>query len=95
EAIAKRYLAFIRDSFFIPLCREIRAAAGLDEGEPVQEAEIECVAGLHGAIGYVGLRRWVFKTPVMEDMDTVVTALVTTFVEGAPAAFRTLDAARR
>lgn len=89
QAIATRYLAFVHDNLFVPLAREVRAEAGLPEGEP-SPAEIECVAGLHGAIGYVGLRRWVYRTPVPDDVNAVIAALVATFVAGAPATFRTL-----
>lgn len=91
QAIAARYLAFVHDSLFVPLAREVRVEAGLPDGEP-SPAEIECVAGLHGAVGYVGLRRWVYRTPVPDDIDAVILSLVATFVAGAPAAFRALAA---
>lgn len=89
--VATRYMAFVRGNLFVPLAREVRVAAGLTEGEP-SAAEIECVAGLHGAIGYVGLRRWVYRAPVPEDVEAVIATLVTTFVNGAPAAFRAIEA---
>lgn len=90
QAIANRYLAFVHANLFVPLCRAVRAEAGLDPAGEISAAEIECVAGLHGAIGYVGMRRWVYQSPVPEDDDAVVSALVETFLAGAPAAFRTL-----
>lgn len=90
RAIASRYLAFLRDHLFIPLAREVRAAAGLDATIQPTEAEIEIAAGLHGAIGYVGLRRWVYQTAVEIDVDAAVSALIEAFVGGAPAAAKAL-----
>ncbi|MGE5478251.1 MAG: TetR/AcrR family transcriptional regulator [Bacteroidales bacterium] len=92
RAIASRYLAFLRDHLFIPLAREVRAAGGLDASQPPSEAEIEIAAGLHGAVGYVGLRRWVYQTTVEIDVDAAVAALIQAFVDSAPAAARTLAA---
>ncbi|MBX9634990.1 MAG: TetR/AcrR family transcriptional regulator [Magnetospirillum sp.] len=89
-AIANRYLDFVREHLFKPLAREVRFTAGLDLAEPVSEAEIEVVAGLHGAIGYVGLRRWVYSAQNSMDVEASVTGLVETFVNGAPATFRIL-----
>ncbi|MEW5726350.1 MAG: TetR/AcrR family transcriptional regulator [Pseudomonadota bacterium] len=88
-ALANRYLAFIRDNLFVPLAIEIRAEAGLPSADP-SAAEIECVAGLHGAVGYIGTRRWVFQAPVPEDTEAIQVEIITSFLLGAPAAFRTL-----
>lgn len=89
--IADRYLNFLRDHLFIPLAREVRAAAGLDAAVPPSDGEIEAAAGLHGAIGYVGLRRWVYQTGSEIDVDGAVAALIETFVAGAPAVARNLS----
>lgn len=88
-ALANRYLAFIRDHLFVPLAKEIRAEAGMPEGTPT-DAEIECVAGLHGAVGYIGTRRWVFQAPVPTDTEAIQTEIIASFLIGAPTAFRTL-----
>jgi Transcriptional regulator len=88
HAIGNRYLAFLREHLFVPLAREIRFAAGLDPDAPVSDDEIEMVAGLHGAVGYVGLRRWVYQTDVPLDTDAAIAILIRAFVDGAPAACR-------
>lgn len=93
EVIARRYLAFTRENLFIPVAREIRAMAGMPTDEPTREAEIDYVAGLHGAIGFVGLRHWVFQAPV-DNIDAIVEGLITTFVKGAASAFRGFEAER-
>ncbi|NFV80293.1 TetR/AcrR family transcriptional regulator [Magnetospirillum aberrantis] len=90
RAIASRYLTFLRDHLFIPLACEVRATAGLDTVTPPTEAEIEAAAGLHGAVGYVGLRRWVYQTAVPINVEEAVSALIETFVAGAPGAARML-----
>lgn len=86
HAVASRYHGFLREQLFIPLAREVRAAAGLDARGHPTEAEIEASAGLHGAISYVGLRRWVYETAAEIDVDAAVHALVDAFVVGAPVA---------
>lgn len=91
RAIASRYLGFLRDHLFIPLAREVRAMAGLDVDTPLSEAEIEVASGLHGAVGYVGLRRWVYETAVEIDVPAAVNALIDAFVDGAPATARSLN----
>lgn len=94
RAIASRYLAFLREHLFMPLAREVRAVAELDDAAPLAETEIEAAAGLHGAIGYVGLRRWVYQTAVEIDVAAAVSALIEAFVVGAPAAAKGLAAKR-
>jgi len=88
HGLANRYLAFLREHLFVPLTREVRATAGLDPDAPLTEAEIEAAAGLHGAIGYVGLRRWVYQPEIAVDVELAVAALIEAFVDGAPGALR-------
>lgn len=89
--IANRYLGFIREALFVPLVREIRHEARLNAERPVSEFEIECVAGLHGAIGYVGMRRWIYDTPMPAEVAKVIASLIATFLQGAPAAFAAIE----
>lgn len=87
QGMAGRYMDYLREHLFVPLCTELRVEAGLPEGG-ISDVELECVAGLHGAIGYVGLRRWVFQATVPEDLDAVVSGMVASFINGAPDTFR-------
>ena len=93
ESVANRYMRHVREHLFVPLCLEMRTEAGVATETPPSPMEIELVAGLHGAIGYIGLRRWVYKTQTPEDMDTVVSQLVRSYLAGMPAAFRALTTA--
>lgn len=86
--IGERYLGFLRQHLFEPLAREVRHAAGVDPGGPLRHDEIEAVAGLHGAVGYVGLRRWVYQMEDAIDVEGAVESLIESFVVGAPAACR-------
>ena len=88
ESVANRYMAHVREHLFLPLCLEMRAEAGVSSDTAPSPLEIELVAGLHGAIGYVGLRRWVYQTQTPEDMDLVITQLVRSYMAGMPEAFR-------
>lgn len=89
--IANRYLGFIREALFEPLVQEIRHEARLNCERPVSELEVECVAGLHGAIGYVGMRRWIYDTHLPAEISKVISSLITTFLQGAPSAFAALE----
>ncbi len=90
EKIGARYIAFVHEHLFIPLVREDRLEAGLPAEGEVSPIEIELVAGLHGAIGYLGTRRWVFHTPVPDDIDATIDTLVAAFLAGVPATMRQL-----
>lgn len=86
HSAASRYLTFLRQNLFIPLAHEVRAVAGLDLQVPPSESEIEASAGLHGAISYVGLRRWVYERAADIDVHAAISALIDAFVAGAPMA---------
>ncbi len=93
QGLANRYMGFVRDNLFEPLCRELRVAAGLPDDRAPSDFEIECVAGLHGAIAYIGVRRLVYHAPVPEDTDRVVANMIDSFLEGITTTFRSMAAA--
>ncbi len=98
--IARRYAEVILDRIYPSVIGEIRAALGgppLAE-VPMTDAEIEHLWALHGAIFYLGVRRWVYRVPVPADQDEAVAARVAAFLDAAPRAMRTpasFDAQRR
>lgn len=87
QGLANRYMGFVRENLFEPLVRELRAELGLTE-KAANEFEVECVAGLHGAVAYIGVRRWVYHAPVPEDTDTVIANMVDSFLGGVLETFR-------
>ncbi|KIL98398.1 Transcriptional regulator TetR family [Paramagnetospirillum magnetotacticum MS-1] len=93
-SIASRYMQYVRDQLFEPLCLEMRAELGLDIVAPVSLEEIEMVAGLHGAISYVGVRRWVYHAQTPADLEPVFIELVRTYLAGFADSYRRLAQAR-
>ncbi len=87
-SIASRYMQYVRDQLFIPLCQELRAELGLDSEAPISLEEIEMMAGLHGAIAYVGVRRWVYHAQTPADLGPVFTELVRTYLGGVKDSYR-------
>jgi AcrR family transcriptional regulator len=94
-SIASRYMQHVRDQLFVPLCHEFRAELGLDAKAPVSLEEIEMAAGLHGAIAYVGVRRWVYNAQTPGDLAPVFAELIRTYVAGFADSYRRLAAATK
>jgi len=82
--MARRYAAFTNDHLLMPLARAIRAETGM-AGEP-GPAELALAGGLHGAVVFIGVRRWVYGIETPEDLAAEVRAIIEAFVAGAPAA---------
>lgn len=87
-SIASRYMNHVRDQLFLPLCEELRAEFGLESTAPISLEEIEMVAGLHGAIAYVGVRRWVYNAQTPADPEPVFIELVRTYLAGIKDSYR-------
>jgi AcrR family transcriptional regulator len=87
-SIANRYMNHVRDQLFLPLCQELRAELGLKSDHPISLEEIEMVAGLHGAIAYVGVRRWVYNAQTPADPEPVFTELVRTYLAGITESYK-------
>lgn len=87
-SIAHRYMQHVRDQLFAPMCRELRSHLGIASDAPISLEEIEMVAGLHGAIAYVGVRRWVYHAQTPSDLAPVFTELVRTYLAGIADSYR-------
>jgi AcrR family transcriptional regulator len=81
-----RYIAFLRQTIFDRIVRELRAAYGKNEDAPAREEESELIWGLHAAIYYLGVRRWIYAMPMPADLDTDIALKIDAFLCGAPAA---------
>ena len=86
----KRYLTIVREKLFIPICKGLRASAGLPSIEqvPVTNDEIELVFTLHGSIYYSAIRKWIYQMPLPEDLDAHIARVVRTFLRGVPETLR-------
>lgn len=90
--INKRYLGLIRDRVLKRIMSEIRAEADLPPPSeiPLTDLEIELAWGLHGGIFYIAIREWVYEFETPKNLDRVLEAKVTSFVNGTPAVVREL-----
>ena len=94
--ISQRYLALIQAKVIAPLAIELRLLAegpGARKTPPSAE-EMEVAWGLHGELFYLAVRRWVYDMPVPDDLDGIIEAAITRFMQGAPAAMRSISKQR-
>src|SRR4051794_21760694 len=91
----ERYLAFLRRSVFERIVIEIRHARGLAEDAPPRDEEMELVWGLHAAVFYLGIRKWIYGMPVPPMAERDIELRVTGFLHGVPAAFVRMSAEAR
>ncbi|WP_431280913.1 TetR/AcrR family transcriptional regulator [Humitalea sp. 24SJ18S-53] len=82
-----RILRLIRRRIFDRVVQETRHAHGLPPATDVatRKRDVELVWGLHAAIFYIGLRRFVFGLKMPKDLDAVIADKVGAFLDGAPA----------
>ncbi len=94
--ITSRYLVIVRDEIILPACGELRheLKAPSPETLPVSEREAELFWGLHGRIFYLAIRRFVYGTPIPEDLTPMVRDAVRQFRRGAPAVLKDILADR-
>lgn len=80
-----RYIRFIERHVLRTICAELRASLGLASPArlAIGQREMELVWKLHGGMFYWAVRRFVYRTAVLEDFRTVAEDAVTTFVAGA------------
>jgi AcrR family transcriptional regulator len=81
-----RYLEFLRGAIFERVVEEMRASYRLPDDGPPRSDEIELVWGLHAAIYYLGVRRWIYRLPTPTDQEADIALRVAGFLQGAPAA---------
>ncbi|WP_428248550.1 TetR/AcrR family transcriptional regulator [Ferrovibrio sp.] len=80
----RRYLALVREHIFISLCAEMRhefGLAGVDK-VPVSAPELELYWGLHGAIIYDGIRKYIYGLDVPPGETQTTDAKIETFIGG-------------
>lgn len=91
QGINDRYLASLRERVFNVVLEELRFEHGVEAPTPQQyEDEIEFIWGLHAAIFYVGVRKYVYGLPVPDDMDRLVGQKLDVFLASAPKALKNL-----
>ncbi|UXN67304.1 TetR/AcrR family transcriptional regulator (plasmid) [Phyllobacterium sp. A18/5-2] len=85
-----RYLDLLRQKVFGLIIKELREEYSRDaiDVSPISQMEIEAVWGLHAAIFYLGVRKFIYNMPV-EDIDRVVELELKVFLEGIPSVLMT------
>lgn len=91
EDLNRRYIALLEDVLLVPLCRELRAAAGvgLADDEAVDSRELEGAWHIHAAIFYYIVRKHIYGSPVEPDIEEFIADSVDRTLAG------TLDQLRR
>lgn len=84
--INARFFKMLRERVITAVVAELRHAGGLPtlEERPMSETEAELVWGLHAQIFYIGMRRWIYGLPVPDDLDGVIAAMISAFLDGVP-----------
>lgn len=89
EGINTRYLARLRERIFDVILGELRRQFKVADPTPQQyEDEIEFIWGLHAAIFYVGVRKWIYGLQVPKDLDRVIDQKVHAFLDSAPSVLK-------
>jgi AcrR family transcriptional regulator len=95
EGINQRYLERLRERIFNLVLAEMRREFKIAAPNPQQyEDEIEFIWGLHAAIFYVGVRKWIYGLSVPKDLDRLIDQKVDAFLDSAPAVFKRIRKAQ-
>jgi AcrR family transcriptional regulator len=78
----KRYITLLHERIFKPVLREIRSSKGLPP-EPT-EIDLELFWGFHSSFFYMGMRRWIYRMDIPDDLRGVIRAHVHNFLFGYP-----------
>ena len=76
----QRYIGLLREKIFIPVLSELRQQHGLDP-KPT-EMDIELIWGFHSSFFYMGIRRWIYRMEVPQDIHSVIRTRVQHFLYG-------------
>lgn len=77
-SINRRFGDFVAEHVFRPVLSELRHEFKLPDIQmlPISESELELMWGLHGAIFYIGIRKWVYHVEIPKDAERAVELLV-------------------
>lgn len=77
-SINRRFGNFVAEHVFLPVLNELRHEFKLPalQKRPASEPEMELMWGLHGAIFYIGVRKWVYHVEIPKNAEGAVELLV-------------------
>ncbi len=89
-ALPSRYLGRVRERIFTPALAEFRREYGFPPPEelPLSDSEYELLYGIHGALVYVGVRRYIYNMKVEDDQDAIFDIVLDAFLVGLPPIMR-------
>lgn len=88
--LTERYLDIIRTKIIRPAALELRQEfCTTSDLDPLSEEELELFWGLHGAVFYIAIRKFVYGAPLEIDVELAVTNTVSTFFNGVGKIHRT------
>lgn len=85
EGVNQRYFDIVSSNILKPFCTELRHDLGLPtpEKQPICDEEINLAWALHGSISYIALRKWIYKLPVPENIDSLISTSVKAYLQGS------------
>ena len=94
--LAVRYTPPLNERILTPVIVALRREAGLPlpARRRILRAERELVLTLHGAIAHLGIRKYIYGSPLPDDLGDHVALYVASFLEGAIPSIRRLHERR-
>ena len=85
EDINRRYIDLLEKNLLIPVCEEVRAAAGAPPpaDAPITSRELEAAWHIHAAVFYYFVRKYIYQTKVEPDLEAFITDAVDRTLDGA------------
>lgn len=87
--LVRRYNVRFRDRIVFTICHEMRHEYGLPEQDnaDLDQTQLQVCWALNGAVALLAQREFAFDAP-NPDLEKTITAIVASFFDGAPAAFK-------
>ena len=84
EDLNRRYITLLERTLLLPLCREMRAAAGVDAcgDEEISSRELEAAWHIHAAVFYYIVRKHIYAATVDPDLDGFIVDTVDRTLDG-------------
>lgn len=82
--ITQKYLGLLHETTFPLIFAEIAAEVGIEvpKGPKAEELVLEIVWGFHSSFFYMGVRKYVYRNNIPDDLDPIIRARVEVFVTG-------------
>jgi AcrR family transcriptional regulator len=87
-SLSRRYLDMLHESTFPLILEEIAEEAGVElRPDPAaQGLARDVVWGFHSSFFYLGVRKFIYRLPIPEDLDALIALRVAVFLDGMTAA---------